>query len=183
MIVICRQIVIISSSSSIMTVTCRGSWSNVSWHAGSPLSTMHLFFVYIFTCLQMEGILTILFSQYIFFSGGGIMILLVNLVFVALARSGHDHAVPVLDLLALHVGEYNLKQVTITFAHHYVGDKERTHAHFFKWALLVMGGRSFVHTCLLMQTSTGWGRETVTGLNTGSRTGSRVQVSWISSWQ
>ena len=50
------------------------------------------------------------------------MILLVNLVFVALARSGHDHAVPVLDLLALHVGEYNLKQVTITFAHHYVGD-------------------------------------------------------------
>ena len=40
-----------------------------------------------------------------------IMILLVNLVFVALARPGHHHAVPVLDLLALQVGEHNLKQV------------------------------------------------------------------------
>jgi len=33
---------------------------------------------------------------------------LVNLVFVALAGPGHHHAVPVLDLLTLQVGEHNL---------------------------------------------------------------------------
>ena len=105
-------------------------------------------------------------------------VLLVDVIIATLSYAGHQHAKSFWNPLTLEIWKNNLKLLLLKF------NLTRFGKNYHCGQPHVRGKYKMRRpTCFLMQTSTGWASETVTGLNTGVRVGSNVHLMriWSSS--